>query len=182
MRDPVLGASLTPLDSSSLSERVYSKLRNALMRGELVPDQRLKIGDVAAQLGTSETPVREALFQLARDGAIEIKPRHFLKVRRLSMAEYLEIRDIRLTLIRASGDEETLLHIPGWDFHWQDVYYLQQPIAAKPGDSLRVTCIHDNSPAAQPMAAGKPQAPRYVIWGEGTNDEMCLGVVLVTDR
>ena len=110
MRDPALGASLTPLDSSSLSERVYSKLRNALMRGELVPDQRLKIGDVAAQLGTSETPVREALFQLARDGAIEIKPRHFLKVRRLSMAEYLEIRDIRLTLEPLAA-ERALPHI-----------------------------------------------------------------------
>lgn len=95
---------------------------------------------------------------------------------------HLRGRDIRLTLIRASGDEETLLHIPAWDFHWQDVYYLQKPIQAKPGDSLRVSCIHDNSPAAQPVVGGKPQAPRYVIWGEGTNDEMCLGVVLVTDR
>lgn len=95
---------------------------------------------------------------------------------------HLRGRDIRLTLIRASGDEETLLHIPGWDFHWQDVYYLQKPITAAPGDSLRVSCIHDNSPAAQPVVGGKPQAPRYVIWGEGTNDEMCLGVVLVTDR
>src|SRR3546814_13602075 len=62
---------LEPLDSVSLSEQVYGRLRSALMRAELKPDQRLKIRDLAAKLGTSETPVREALFQLAREGALE---------------------------------------------------------------------------------------------------------------
>src|SRR3546814_15882280 len=68
------------------------------MRGELVPEQRLKIGEVAERLGTSETPVREAVFQLAREGALEIKPRHYVRVRRLSAGEYLQVRDIRLEL------------------------------------------------------------------------------------
>ncbi|HEY9567611.1 MAG TPA: GntR family transcriptional regulator, partial [Thalassobaculum sp.] len=83
---------------SSLAERVYAQLRAALMRGELVPEQRLKIGEVAERLGTSETPVREAVFQLAREGALEIKPRHYVRVRRLSAGEYLQVRDIRLEL------------------------------------------------------------------------------------
>lgn len=95
--DPAI-RSLERLDSPSLSERVYAQLRTALMRGELVPEQRLKIGDVAERLGTSETPVREAFFQLAREGALEIKPRHYVRVRRLSAGEYLQIRDIRLQL------------------------------------------------------------------------------------
>ena len=95
---------------------------------------------------------------------------------------HLRGRDIRLTLVHANGDEQTLLHIPDWDFHWQDVYYLEQPIAAAAGDTLRVSCVHDNSPAAQPVVDGKPLPPRYVLWGEGTTDEMCLGVVLVTAR
>src|SRR3546814_4462839 len=63
--DPAI-RSLERLDASSLSERVYAQLRAALMRGELVPEQRLKIGEVAERLGTSETPVREAVFQLNR--------------------------------------------------------------------------------------------------------------------
>src|SRR3546814_9540451 len=70
---------LEPLDSVSLSEQVYGRLRSALMRAELKPDQRLKIRDLAAKLGTSETPVREAIFQLAREGALEIKPRYFVR-------------------------------------------------------------------------------------------------------
>ncbi|MEQ8813484.1 MAG: GntR family transcriptional regulator [Thalassobaculum sp.] len=108
-QDPAI-RSLERLDASSLSERVYSQLRAALMRGELVPEQRLKIGDVAERLGTSETPVREAFFQLAREGALEIKPRHYVRVRRLSAGEYLQVRDIRLQLEPLAA-ERALPHI-----------------------------------------------------------------------
>ncbi|MEQ8813494.1 GntR family transcriptional regulator [Thalassobaculum sp.] len=101
---------LEPLASVSLSEQVYGRLRTALMRAELKPDQRLKIRDLAAKLGTSETPVREAIFQLAREGALEIKPRYFVRVRRLSLSQYLENRDIRLQLEPLAA-ERALPHI-----------------------------------------------------------------------
>jgi len=68
------------------------------MRAELPPHQRLKTRELARDMGTSETPVREALLQLARDGAVEIKPRFYIRVRRLTLAEYTDIRDIRLEL------------------------------------------------------------------------------------
>lgn len=83
---------------SPLSEFVYARLRRALMRAELKPHQRLKVRDLAQQMGTSETPVREALFQLAHEGAIEIRPRYYIRVRRLTLREYTEIRDIRMNL------------------------------------------------------------------------------------
>jgi hypothetical protein len=69
------------------------------------------------------------------------------------------------------------LHIPHWSFHWQDVYTLQKPIRAPAGSIVRVTCRYDNSQSKQPVVDGKPQLPRYVVWGEGTTDEMCLGVL-----
>jgi DNA-binding GntR family transcriptional regulator len=87
-----------PVQSQSLSDRVYRQLRDHLMRGILKPDQRLRLREVAVALGTSETPVREAVFQLVRDGALELKPHHYIRVRRLTVAQYLEIRDIRLLL------------------------------------------------------------------------------------
>jgi hypothetical protein len=31
--------------------------------------------------------------------------------------------------------------------------------------------------SAQPVIGGKTLAPRYVLWGEGTTDEMCLGIL-----
>jgi len=40
-----------------------------------------------------------------------------------------------------------------------------------------VTCRYDNSLGKQPIIGGKSLRPRYVVWGEGTTDEMCLGVL-----
>ena len=87
-----------PVASPSLSDVIYRQLCERLMRGQLKPDQRLKIRDLALALGVSETPVREAIFQLVRDGAVELKPRHYLRVRRLSLAQYMELREMRLLL------------------------------------------------------------------------------------
>ncbi|MEO3997006.1 GntR family transcriptional regulator [Mesorhizobium sp. CAU 1732] len=81
-----------------LADSVYGRLRLSMMRAELVPHQRLKVRDLAKQMGTSETPVREALLQLAREGAVEVRPRFFIRVPRLTLADYKDIRDIRLEL------------------------------------------------------------------------------------
>jgi hypothetical protein len=84
--------------------------------------------------------------------------------------------DIRIEL-NPGRPGATLLHIPAWDFHWQDVYTLERPIRAPAGSVVRVTCTFDNSPMKQPMVGMRPLAPRYVLWGEGTTDEMCLGIL-----
>ena len=56
---------------------------------------------------------------------------------------------------------------------------LPTPIDAQPGDTLRVTCTHDASLRRQlPQLSGLP--PRYVVWGDGSSDEMCLGLLTAT--
>jgi len=92
---------------------------------------------------------------------------------------HLRGRDIKVVLDPGVSKEQTLLHIPAWDFHWQDVYYLMHPVAIGPGDTIRISCTFDNSRAAQPVVGTKQLAPRYVVWGEGTTDEMCLGMLSV---
>ena len=92
---------------------------------------------------------------------------------------HLRGRDISVTLDPGTSKQQTLLHIPAWDFHWQDVYYLTHPIAVGPGDTVRVSCTFDNSKADQPVIGTKQLQPRYVLWGEGTTDEMCLGMLSV---
>lgn len=98
MSETTPSADTTEGDAESLSRVVYRRLRDALMRAELRPHQRLKVRDLSRQMGTSETPVREALFQLSHEGAIEIKPRFYIRVRRVTASEYEDIRDIRLQL------------------------------------------------------------------------------------
>jgi DNA-binding GntR family transcriptional regulator len=86
------------VQSKSLSVQIYSQLRYKLMAAMMQPGARLKIRDLAQSLGTSETPVREALLQLVRDGALEMKPGYYIRVRRLTFREYMELREIRLML------------------------------------------------------------------------------------
>lgn len=101
---------LEPVGSASLSDQIFHQLRDQLMSGQLLPHQRLRIRDLAQNLGTSETPVREAVFQLVRDGALELKARHYIRVRGLSLPEYVENRDIRLLLEPMAG-ERAMAHI-----------------------------------------------------------------------
>ena len=83
-------------------------------------------------------------------------------------------RSIRVDLNPGTPRARLLLEIPRWDFHWQAVYQLAKPVQAGPGDVVRVTCRYDTG-----LRQGKP---RYVLWGEGTTDEMCLGILQVTPR
>jgi mono/diheme cytochrome c family protein len=90
--------------------------------------------------------------------------------------------DIRVELNPGTSHARVLLHIPRWDFHWQDSYYLEQPVDAQPGDVIRVSCRFDNSAKNQPVVGKRRLAPRYVLWGEGTTDEMCLALLQVVTR
>ena len=50
--------------SPVLRDRVYRDLRYAMMAGKFVPGQKITIRQLAASLGTSLTPIREALLRL----------------------------------------------------------------------------------------------------------------------
>ena len=80
---------------------------------------------------------------------------------------------------RKSGKKECLLRIPKWDFNWQGSYRLNTPTTLTSEDKIMLSCKWDNSAENQPVVNGKKKATRDVKWGDGTNDEMCLGVVMV---
>jgi len=86
---------------------------------------------------------------------------------------------IRLELNPGTARSKILLDIPRWDFHWQNAYTLVKPVEAAPGDVVRVTCRFDVRKRKQ-GEHGSSKTPRYVLWGEGTTDEMCLGILQVT--
>ncbi len=87
-----------PIARDNLTGRVYQALRTALMEGRLWPGQRLKIRDLAAALRVSETPVREAVMQLVSERGLEMQANRAITVGRLSLAQYTELRRIRLEL------------------------------------------------------------------------------------
>jgi hypothetical protein len=86
-------------------------------------------------------------------------------------------REISVTLNPGERDEKSLLKIGNWDFDQQGAVPLKKPVRIAPGDVLRVTCRHDAALRSQ-LPALRGTDPRYVVWGEGTTDEMCLAIVL----
>ncbi|MBX7097457.1 MAG: hypothetical protein K1X89_07085 [Myxococcaceae bacterium] len=102
-----------------------------------------------------------------------------IRVHSATLHQHLLGKSAKLSIVRGAG-EDCLLDIPRWDFHWQRNYAFTQAKLLRPGDQLKITCSWDNSAAAQPLVDGVRAQPRDVTWGEGTADEMCLGVVFLS--
>ena len=88
-------------------------------------------------------------------------------------------RSITIELNPGTPNARTLLDRKVWDFDNQRATPLPKPVRIGPGDELRVTCTHDAGLRRQ-LPALQDEQPRYVTWGEGTPDEMCLGIVVYT--
>lgn len=82
----------------TLGDLVYRNIADALIKGMLRPDARLKIRELAQSMGTSVTPVREAILRLIQDGALVMKSPRDIRVPILTEDRYMEIRRIRLEL------------------------------------------------------------------------------------
>lgn len=93
---------------------------------------------------------------------------------------HLRGAQISMDVTHQDGTRQTLIDIPRWDFHWQGGYDLAQPVVVKQTDTLGLKCVYDNSAANQPVIGGVQQQPKTLTWGEGTNDEMCIGFYYVT--
>ena len=89
-------------------------------------------------------------------------------------------KKIRLSVQRADGSNTCVEDVQDWDFNWQGSVDLVEPVRFDPGDQVRADCEWDNTPERQPVVDGQRIEPRDVIWGEGTTDEMCLGLLYVS--
>ena len=76
---------------------------------------------------------------------------------------------MEVTATTPEGEELTLLDIPDWDFNWQDVYRLEEPLRLPAGTEVRMRYVYDNS-AANPQNPFDP--PRRVTFGPLSSDEM----------
>lgn len=92
-----------------LTGHVERTLKQALMEGSLKPGERLVARDLAARLGTSPTPVREALLKLVANGALEMAPAQSFTVPALSLEGYREIIDIRIVTESLAVERATSL-------------------------------------------------------------------------
>lgn len=73
---------------------VVRQLRNEIVTGELRPGTLIKDAELAARLGVSITPVREAIAQLSVEGLIDIAPNRTRHVTRVTQKNALELIDV----------------------------------------------------------------------------------------
>jgi DNA-binding GntR family transcriptional regulator len=81
---------LRPIDVTTVQERVYQELRNALYQGRFMPGEVLTIRALAAALGTSPMPVREAIQRLVTENALVQLPNRTFQVAALTSETYDE--------------------------------------------------------------------------------------------
>jgi DNA-binding GntR family transcriptional regulator len=88
----------SPIRKKPLRDDVYTLLCERIVEGKFPPGSRLPDVQLAAELGVSRTPVREALLRLVREGLVESDPHRGFFVAPLNRQEVLETYPIVWTL------------------------------------------------------------------------------------
>lgn len=88
-------------------------------------------------------------------------------------------RKLKMTLNPGTSAEQVIINVENYNFDDQSPIALKTPLKVKIGDVIRIECTHD--PKLRGLLPSlKNLPPRYVTWGEGSSDEMCLGVLSVS--
>ena len=97
------------------------------------------------------------------------------ETRLLSMFPHMHVRgkSFAYRATYPTGESETLLTVPKYDFNWQLTYYLKQPKVLPKGTVLECVAHYDNSP----NNAFNPDPKSDVYWGDQTWEEMLAGFV-----
>lgn len=146
---------LDPIDHESLSNTVYAALCDALIQGRFQPGDRLKIRDLAGQLGTSVTPIRDAILRLAHDEAIVFRSARDIRIPEVGEDRYLEIRAIRIRLEALAAETAAQLATRA-DIDALETILRDNEEALKSGDRLAGTRFNQAFHLALPKIARLP--------------------------
>lgn len=81
-----------------LTEDVFERLRDEIVRGMLAPGQKIHDLELAARLGFSRATVRTALLRLTDIGLVEAVPNMFTRVTRIDVDHYADVQDAARSL------------------------------------------------------------------------------------
>jgi DNA-binding GntR family transcriptional regulator len=87
-----------PADAQTLAATIAQRLRALILDGQLRPGTKLRLTPLAASLGVSVMPVREALRRLEAEGLVVVRPRRGAVVAELSTEDAEEIYAMRVAL------------------------------------------------------------------------------------
>ena len=85
-------------DYLPLRDVVFNTLRQAILRGEMEPGERLMEIQLAQKLGVSRTPIREAIRKLELEGLVIMIPRKGAEVAHITEKDMRDVLEVRCTL------------------------------------------------------------------------------------
>jgi GntR family transcriptional regulator, carbon starvation induced regulator len=126
--------------ATTLSSAAYARLRHDILQGALPPGQKLRIEEACARTGTTSTPVREALNQLAMEGFVERREQRGFVVAEISAAELTELTDTRCW-VEPIALREAIAHRTQT---WEEALVLAFHRLARTDRSIEVTTFREN--------------------------------------
>ena len=155
-------------------------------RGASVVEQTARVGPVGelAANGLELACHHDALHPVVSGGRVTTSCTypiggHF-SIRQVTPHMHLLGQDASVTIQRGSKTIPVVT-VHHYNFDEQKSYTLTTPLKVQPGDRLTVSCTYDPR-LRQELPQLRKLAPRWVTWGEGSSDEMCLAIVSVTGQ
>jgi DNA-binding GntR family transcriptional regulator len=109
------------LELRSLQQQIHDRLLGRILRRELEPGERISPSAIAAALGVSITPVRDAVNQMAAEGLVSVTPRRGTVVSPVSIRDIEELYEIRLMIEPQAAEVAANRASPAEIAHVQDL-------------------------------------------------------------
>jgi hypothetical protein len=150
-------------------------------------DRDAAVADVAERFGTEVAGTEEQLLQQCSNGkpvpgdtqTCDYTAPQAMKIYAGLGHMHLLGRSMKVAVNPGTPGAHTILDVPKFNFDDQKYEQLDTPFDLKAGDTVRVTCTHDAG-LRKLLPQLKDSPPRYVVWGDGTSDEMCTGIMIAT--
>jgi hypothetical protein len=93
-------------------------------------------------------------------------------------AAHMHLLGVSFSMVLNPGmpNQRTILNVGHYNFDFQRGYNMSTPIRVVPGDKVQVNCTY-NAQLGQELPLLRRVAPHFVTWGDGSSDEMCLGLM-----
>jgi hypothetical protein len=102
------------------------------------------------------------------------------KILRIQPHMHLLGTGMKVTLNPGTTHQRVLLDDTAYNFHYQRSFDMPTPVTVTPADHISVECTFDPT-LEQELPQFRRLPPRYVTWGNGSANEMCLGIVTYID-
>jgi hypothetical protein len=89
---------------------------------------------------------------------------------------HLTGRSMTLSVNPGTPQQQTIMDVADYNFHYQRAYNLGTWVKVSAGESVQVSCTYDPT-LDQQLPELRKLPPHFVTWGDGSSDEMCLGLI-----